>query len=104
MDAGCFSNVVTYSWALWRRGAGSLHGIGTYLPDTVGQGCSLVKRWQLLPPGHCGAVVQAVLAVSEPTFQALWGRDACTIEQVCGLFKRCQNLRPRHFGAGMQAV
>ena len=156
------------------QGPVSVRGIGNYLPCTVGQGCSLVKRWQLLPLGHCRAVVQAVLAmsettsqalwgrdactvvqvcrlfkraqgyrlfmwcpnlsgtvgqacrlfkhcrnlpprhcwavvqsvfaVSEPTSQALWGRDACTVEQVCRLFKRCQNLRPRHFGAGVQAV
>ena len=84
------------------QGSGSVRGIGTYLPCTVGQGCSLAKWWQLLPPGHCGgsgagcfsnvgtylpgtvgqgcmhcrASVQAVKTVSEPTSQALWGRGA----------------------------
>ena len=86
------------------QGPGSVRGIGNYLPYTVGQGCSQVNRWQLLAPGHCGAVVQAVLVMSEPTSQAFWGRDACTVEQVCRLLKRCQNLRPRHFDAGVHAV
>ena len=27
----------TTSWALWGRGAGCLSGVGTYLPNTVGQ-------------------------------------------------------------------
>ena len=68
------------------------------------KGCRLFKQCRNIPPGHCGEVVQAVLAVSEPTSQALSGRGACTVEQVCRLFKQCQNLRPRHFGAEVQAV
>ena len=115
------------------RGASGLSGVGTYLPGTVVQGCRLFKRCQNLPPWHCGAGVQAVLVVSEPTPRALWGRGAgClslvgtyipgTVGQWCRLFKQCwnlplghcgagcrlfywnQNLPPKHCWAGMQAV
>ena len=61
------------SKALWGRGAGCSSGVGNYLLSTVGHGCRLFKWCQNLPPGHCGAVVQAVKVVSEPTSLALWG-------------------------------
>ena len=56
--------------ALCYSGAGCLSGVRTYLPGTVLQGCRLFKRCQNLPAGHCVAVLQAVLVVSEPTCQA----------------------------------
>ena len=58
-------------WTLCCRGAGCLSGVGTYMPDTVLQGCRLVKRCQNLP----------------------WG----TLGQWCRLFKRCRNLPPGHW-------
>ena len=42
----------------------------------------LVKRWQNLPPGLCGAGVQAVKVVSETTSRALWGRGAGCLSGV----------------------
>ena len=66
------------SQALWGSGAGCLSGVRTYLPGTVGQGCKLFKCYRNLPPRHCGAGLQAVSAVVEPT--------------------------SRHSGAGMHAV
>ena len=108
------------SRALWCRGAGCLSGVGTYLPGTVGQGCRLFKQCQNLPPGHCGAGVQAFSAILESTSRALLGRDAgClsviatrlsgvgtyllgTVGQGSRLFKRCRNLPPGHCGAGVQ--
>ena len=97
-------------------GAGCLSSVGTYLIGTVLQGCRLLKqcgnlpakhcvaecrlfKWcQNLPAGHCVAVVQAVKAVSEPTFQALrCSGSGClsgvrsyqvgTVLQGCRLFK-----------------
>ena len=56
--------------------SGCLSGVGTYLLDTVLQGCRLFKQYQNLPPEHCRAGVQAVFLVSEPTSNALWGRGA----------------------------
>ena len=44
----------------WGRCAGFLRGVLTYLPVTVGQVCRLFTRCPKLPPGHCGAGVQAV--------------------------------------------
>ena len=93
------------SWALWDRGAGCLSSDGTYLLGTVGQGSRLLKQCQNLHPGHYGAGLQAVKAVSESTSQALWGRGAdClsgvgtyllgTVGQGCRLLKRCLNLPP----------
>ena len=55
------------SHELWGRGAGCLSSIGTYLPGTVLQGCSLFQRFRNLPPMNCGAGVQDVKAVLEPT-------------------------------------
>ena len=56
---------------------------------------------------HCVAVVQAVLAMSEPTCRALCysGADCLSgvgtylpgsVLQRCILFKRCRNLPARH--------
>ena len=84
------------SRALWVRGAGCLKGDRTYLPGNVGQGCRLFKLFQNLPPGHCGAGVQAVLVVSEfrgagvqadssvskTTSGSLWGRGAGCLRGV----------------------
>ena len=57
--------------ALCYSGAGCLSIVRTYLPRTVLQGCRLYKRCWNLPAGHCATVVQAVLAMSESTCQAL---------------------------------
>ena len=57
--------------ALCYSDAGCLGGVGVYLPGTVLQWCRLFKRCQNLPAGDCFTVVQAVLAVSEPTCRAL---------------------------------
>ena len=91
--------------------ADCLSGVGTYLLGTVWQGCKLFKRCQNLSTEHCGAGVQAVYAVSEPTSHALLGRGAgCfsivgtylqgTVLQGYELFKRCWNLPPGHCVAG----
>ena len=37
-----------------------LRGVGTYLPDTAGPECRLLRWCRNLPPGHCRAGVQAV--------------------------------------------
>ena len=100
---------------LWGRDAVRLCGVRTYLRETVGQRCSLFMRCQNLPPRDCGAEMQSVYAVSEPTSERLWGRDAVrlcgvrtylreTVGQRCSLFMRCQNLPPRDCGAEMQSV
>ena len=71
------------------------------------QWCRLFKRCQNLPAGHCATVVQAVLAVSEPTCRALCysGADCLSnvrtyllgiVLQLCRLFKRCLNLPAGH--------
>ena len=71
------------------------------------QGCRLFKRCLNLPAGHCVAVLQAVIALSEPTYHALCCRDAgCfsngrtylpgSVLQWCRLFKRCRNLSAGH--------
>ena len=84
-------------------------------PGHCGQGGTLFKPCQNLSPVHCGAGVQAVLVVSEPSSQALWGRGAgCfsgvgtylpgTVRQGCRLFQWCWNLPPGHCEAGVQAV
>ena len=49
----------TTSQALWGRCASCLRCVKTYLPGTVRQGYRLFKGCQNLPPGHCGAGVQA---------------------------------------------
>ena len=77
--AGCLSSVRTYLPGIVVLGAGCLSSLGTYLPGTVAQGYRLYNKqrrnchlgtvrqghrllkWcQNLPPGNCGAVVQAV--------------------------------------------
>ena len=103
------------SQALCGWDAGCLSGLKTYLPGTLGQGCRLFKPCQNLGPRQCGAGVQAIQAVSEPSSQALWGRGAgClsrlrtylpgTVRQGCRLFKQCWNLPLGHDGAGVHAV
>ena len=48
-------------WALCCRvEAVEVHGVGTYLLGTVGQGCRLFKLCWNLPAGHYVAEVQAV--------------------------------------------
>ena len=95
--------------------AGCLSGLKTYLPGTLGNRCRLFKPCQYLGPRQCGAGMQAVQAVSEPSSQALWGRGAgClsrlrtylpgTVRQGCRLFKQCWNLPLGHDEAGVHAV
>ena len=66
---------------------------------------------QILPAGHCVAVVQTVKAVSEPTCRALcYSGAGClrgvrtylpgTVLQWCRLFKQCQDLPARLCVAG----
>ena len=93
--------------ALCYRGADCLSNVRTYLLGTVLQWCRLFKRCQNLPTGHCVTGVQAVLAMSEPTCQAVCysGADCLsnvrtyllgTVLQWCRLFKRCLNLPAGH--------
>ena len=93
--------------ALCYSGADCLSGVGTYLPGTVLQWGRLFKRCRNLPAMHCVTVVKAVLAMSEPTCQALCysGADCLsgvgtylpgTVLQWGRLFKRCRNLPARH--------
>ena len=112
---GCLVKLEPISKALWGRGAGCSSGVGTYLQGTVGQVCRLFTWCGNLPPVHCGAAVQVVQVVLEPTSGALWGRCAgClsgvetylkgTVRQWCRLFKWCRKLPHGHFWAGVQAV
>ena len=48
----------------------------------MGLGCKLFKLCRNLLPGHCGAGVQAALAVSDSTSQVLWGRGAGCLSGV----------------------
>ena len=117
------------SHARWGRVTGCLSGVGTYLPATVLQGCSLFKQCRNLSVGDCVTGVQAVYAMSEPTFWALCCRGAIclsgvitylqgtvcrgagclslvgtylpgTVLQGKGLFKLCRNIPTGHFIAG----
>ena len=101
--------------ALCYRAAGCLSGVGTYLLDTVLQWCRLFKLCQNLPAGHCVTVVKAVLAMSEPTCQALCCSGACclsnigtylpgTVLQWCRMFKQYQNLHAGHCVTVLKAV
>ena len=102
--------------ALHCRGAGCLSGVGTYLPGTVLQGCRLFKQCGNLRARHCIVGVQSVLAVLEPTCQALCcGGAGClsgvgtfllgTVLQGCRLFKQCQFLPPEQVrGAELDTV
>ena len=102
-------------WALCYSGAACLSGVGTYLPGTVLQWCRLFKPCQNLPTGHCITVVQAVLAVSEPTCHALCPWVAGCLSNVgvylpgtvllgSRLFKRCRNLPAGHCVTVVMAV
>ena len=75
------------------------------------QWCRLFKLCQNLPAGHCVTVVKAVLAMSEPTCQALCCSGAgClsnvgtylpgTVLQWCRMFKQYQNLHSWHCYSG----
>ena len=104
MDAGCFSNVVTY------------------LLGTMEKGCRLFKRCQNLPPGHCGtgsrqltwnrnpppmycgAGVQSGLAVSEPTSQSLWDSGAGCFSGVRTYLPGTVGQGCMHCGASVQAI
>ena len=77
--------------------------------------CRLFKLCQNLPTGHCFTVVQAVLAVLEPTCRALcYSGEGClsgvrtyllgTLLQCCRLFKRCQNLHAGNCVTVVKAV
>ena len=70
------------SKALWGRDAGCSSGVKNYLLSTVGHRCRLFKWCKNLPPGHYGAVVQVVQAVSKTSFWALWGRGASCLSGV----------------------
>ena len=58
----------------------------------MGQGCRLFKPCQNLGPRQCGAVVQAVKAVSEPTSRSLWGRGAGCLSSA-GTYLPCTGDR-----------
>ena len=97
--------------ALCYRGAGCLSIVGTYLLGTVLQGCRLFKYCWNLPAWHCVTVVKAVLAMSEPTCQALCYRGAGCFSNVwvylpvlqgCRMFKLRQNLPAGHCVTVMQ--
>ena len=79
------------------------------------QWCTLSKWCQNLPAGHCVTVVKAVLAMSEPTCQALCCSGAgClsnigtylpgTVLQWCRMFKQYQNLHAGHCVTVVKAV
>ena len=79
------------------------------------QWCRLFKQCQNLPAGHCVTVVKAVLAMSEPTCQALcYSGESClsnvrtylpsTVLRWCRLFKQCWNLPARHCVTVVKAV
>ena len=79
------------------------------------QWCRLFKHSQNLPAGHCVTVVKAVLAMSEPTCQALCCSGAgClsnivtylpgTVLQWCRMFKQYQNLHAGHCVTVVKAV
>ena len=64
-------SVLTYQ-ALCYSSASCLSSVRNYLPGTVLQGCRLFKRCLNLPARHCVSVLQTLLAVSEPTYPALF--------------------------------
>ena len=93
--------------ALCYSDAGCLSSARTYLLGTVLQWCRLFKLCQNLPAGHCVTVVKAVLAMSEPTCQALCcSGESCfsnvrtylqgTVLWWCRLFKQCWSLPAWH--------
>ena len=102
-------------WALCCSGAGCLSNFRTYLPGTELQWGRLFKQCQNLPAGHRVTVVKAVLAMSEPTYQArCYSGESCfsnvrvylpgTVLQWCRLFKQCQNLPAGHCITVVKAV
>ena len=79
------------------------------------QWCRLLKLCQNLPAGHCVTVVKAVLAMSEPTCQALCCSGAgClsnigtylpgTVLQWCRMFMQYQTLHAGHCVTVVKAV
>ena len=79
------------------------------------QWCRLFQLCQNLPAGHCVTVVKAVLAMSEPTCQALCCSGAgClsnigtylpgTVLQWCRMLKQYQNLHAGHCVTVVKAV
>ena len=89
--------------ALFYSGADCLSALRTYLPGTVLQWCKLFKQCRNISTRHCVTMVQAFIAVSEPTCRALCysGADCLssvrtyllvTVLQRCRLFKQCHNL------------
>ena len=75
-DAGCLSVVGTYLLDTVLQGCRLFKRCQTYLPGTVLQGCRLLKWCRNLTAWHCVAGVQADLMVSEPTCQPLCCRCA----------------------------
>ena len=115
------------SQGLLGRGAACLCGVGIYLPETVGQGCSLFKWCLNLPSKDCGTGLRPVFTVLEPTSSGLRARGAaclCGVRtyllgivgygcnlfmqyrnlplgdlwQGCSLFMQCWNLPPKDCG------
>ena len=78
--------------ALCCRGAGCLSSVGTYLPGTVLQGCSMFKRCCNL---SAGTVLQGCRM-----FKQCRNLAASTVLQGCRMLKRCQNLTAGHCVAG----
>ena len=68
--------------ALCYSGESCFSNVRIYLPGTVLQWCRLFKQGQNLPAGHCVTVVKAVLAMSEPTYQALCYSGAGCLSNV----------------------
>ena len=103
------------SKGLLGRGTVCLCGVYTYLPGTVGQGCSLFMWCLYLPLRDCWPGVQSVYVVSIPTSKGLLGRGAVclcgvyiylqgTVGQGCSLFMWCLYLPSRDCWAGVQSV
>ena len=88
------------SRGLWGMAASCFYSVKTFISGTMRQRCSLLKRRQNLPlrtgeqgcnqfmwcwnilPKDCGAGVQPVYAVSEPTSWGLFGRRAACLYSV----------------------
>ena len=119
--------------ALCYSGESCFSNVGTNLPGTVLQWCRLFKHCRNLPAGHCVTGVQAVKALSEPTYHALCCRGEAvlamseptrralcysgadclsgvgtfllgTVLQWGRLFKGCQNLPAVHCVTEVKAV
>ena len=103
------------SQGLLGRGAACLCGVGIYLPETVGQGCSLFKWCLNLPSKDCGTGLQPVFTVLEPTSSGLRARGAACLCGVrtyllgivgygCNLFMQYRNLPLGDCMAGVQPI